>query len=449
VQSPIGTTKNVHLSNDVYKILTHVYGILLKTKFEDRKYRDLKKRDLLMKVCGVSEHVARKAIHMYNHPAEASEYKPAGRPRRSLDPEYSSAIEEIILYNNESGKINTVKRTMKMLEDSYQIKVLYNILLRDIHILGFKYEKGIRRTILHDSSTNMLYRELYVNQRLANINDKFNPNQPELFLDESYCHIDHSTGRTWVRPRGVVNESGRKPILVIFAAFIVFKEGHERKAEIIQESVNVWPVQDNKNLYTDYHGHFNAKKFERLFDTICHAIQPYGSCIIHMDGASYHKRRTNPVPTAASTKSEIINWFLQNNLLVPSSDAIGKVPTKKTLLQAIKDLRIKPQFACYDISTLHGNRLLFTPPYHPEVQPIERIWAMVKNPIAYNPDPEETASTLREKLVSSLKNVPEKSLHSAWKKSVLQCITYQDELRNVDSTVDLDEVDEDIEMDSS
>jgi hypothetical protein len=73
-------------------------------------------------------------IHMYNHPAEASEYKPVGRPRRSLDPEYSSAVEEIILYNNENGKINTVKQTMKMLEDSYHIKVSYNILLRDIHI---------------------------------------------------------------------------------------------------------------------------------------------------------------------------------------------------------------------------------------------------------------------------------------------------------------------------
>jgi hypothetical protein len=46
MQSPIETTKNAHLSNDAYKILTHVYGILLKSKFEDRKYRDLKKRDL-------------------------------------------------------------------------------------------------------------------------------------------------------------------------------------------------------------------------------------------------------------------------------------------------------------------------------------------------------------------------------------------------------------------
>jgi hypothetical protein len=73
----------------------------------------------------------------------------------------------------------------------------------------------------------------------------------------------------------------------------------------------------------------------------------------------------------------------------------------------------------------------------------------VRHPIAYSPDPEETASILREKLVNSLKNILEKSLLSAWKKCVLQCIAHQDELCNVDGTVDLDKVDEVAEMDSS
>jgi hypothetical protein len=91
----------------------------------------------------------------------------------------------------------------------------------------------------HDSSINMLYREFYVYQRLANINGKLNPNQPEVFLDESYCHVDHFTGRIWVRPRGVINESGRKPMLVIFAGFIVFKKSRGRRAKIIQKSVNI------------------------------------------------------------------------------------------------------------------------------------------------------------------------------------------------------------------
>jgi hypothetical protein len=48
-----------------------------------------------------------------------------------------------------------------------------------------------------------------------------------------------------------------------------------------------------------------------------------------MDGASYHKRRANPVPTGPSNKSQIIDWFLQNNLLVPSNNEIGKASTKK------------------------------------------------------------------------------------------------------------------------
>jgi hypothetical protein len=167
---------------------------------------------------------------------------------------------------------------------------------------------------------------------LANINSKFNTNQHEVFLGEYYCHVDHYIGRTWVRPGAVLNESGRKPILV----FTVFKESHRRRAEIIQESVKVRPAQVNKNLYIDYHGHFNADKFKHLFNTTCHAVQPYGPCIIHMDDASYHERRTNSVLTAASNKSEIIDWLLQNNLLMPSSYKISKVPTKKTLLQAIK-----------------------------------------------------------------------------------------------------------------
>jgi hypothetical protein len=61
-----------------------------------------------MKVCGVSEHAAGKSIHMCNYSAEDSENKPVGRSRPSLRSEYSSTVEEIILHNNESAKVNTV-----------------------------------------------------------------------------------------------------------------------------------------------------------------------------------------------------------------------------------------------------------------------------------------------------------------------------------------------------
>ncbi|KAG1439640.1 hypothetical protein G6F56_012227 [Rhizopus delemar] len=323
MQSPFESAKNEHLSDDSYKILKHIYQFIHNDTLKIKKFSRMQKRELLMNVCGITEHAAKKVIHMFNNPSEASENKTIGRPRRPLTTEYSSAVEEIILYNNEKGQINTVRRTMKMLEESYHMKVSYSILLRDMHALGFKYQKGIRRNILHNSYSNMLYGEFYVKERLANIDGKFNPNCPEVFLDESYCHVDHSAANTWVRPRGIVNESGRKPMLVIFAAFIVFKEGHGRKAEVIKDSVNVWPVKGSTSRINDYHGYFDAEKFERLFETICHVIQYYGPCIIHMDGASYHKRRINSVPTSSTKKDEIVTWFLQNNLLLPQDNQRG------------------------------------------------------------------------------------------------------------------------------
>ena len=36
-------------------------------------------------------------------------------------------------------------------------------------------------------------------------------------------------------------------------------------------------------------------------------------------------------------------------------------------------------------TTATEHELLFTPPYHPELQPIERVWCCVKNEIARNP----------------------------------------------------------------
>lgn len=111
-------------------------------------------------------------------------------------------------------------------------------------------------------------------------------------------------------------------------------------------------------------------------------------------------------------------------------------------------MNIKPQYASFDIANKYNYRTMLTPPYHPEVQPIEKVWAIIKNPIAYNPDPEETLSLLREKLVVSLKNVSEKSLISVWKKSIDSCKEYQDEFYSEKDPLDLEHEDEDEETGS-
>lgn len=151
-----------------------------------------------------------------------------------------------------------------------------------------------------------MYRQVFVGNRLSNLDTLGHPIRAEVFLDESYCHVDHAAKKTWVRPRGKINETGRKPMLVTFAAFVVFTYQGFQRATIIEDSVHVWPVAGGEREYIDYHGYFNAEKFESLFENLCKSIQQFGSCIIYMNGASYHKRRTNKVPTSQWKKAEIV-----------------------------------------------------------------------------------------------------------------------------------------------
>jgi transposase len=52
--------------------------------------------------------------------------------------------------------------------------------------------------------------------------------------------------------------------------------------------------------------------------------------------------------------------------------------------------------------------LKFAPPYHPELQPIENVWGVLKSPIAFNPSENETPKSLQERLEYALDSVTEK-----------------------------------------
>ncbi|GMF14055.1 unnamed protein product [Phytophthora lilii] len=55
------------------------------------------------------------------------------------------------------------------------------------------------------------------------------------------------------------------------------------------------------------------------------------------------------------------------------------------LLAAVKAHKAKPTYAVHRIANENGHTLLYTPPYHPELQPIELVWGRVKTRIARNP----------------------------------------------------------------
>ncbi|CEP18938.1 hypothetical protein [Parasitella parasitica] len=122
--------------------------------------------------------------------------------------------------------------------------------------------------------------------------------------------------------------------------------------------------------------------------------------------------------------------------------------TKKAFLEIVKSKHLTPVFVTYDIARKYNHKLLFTPPYHCELQPIEKIWSIVKNPIAFYPDLHETAKSLKEKLEAALKNIKEEYFISVWKKCLEVSKQYQDGYVKKNCIEEHQKETEDVEMTS-
>ncbi|TYZ59357.1 hypothetical protein PybrP1_007679 [[Pythium] brassicae (nom. inval.)] len=94
-----------------------------------------------------------------------------------------------------------------------------------------------------------------------------------------------------------------------------------------------------------------------------------------MDGEAYHKCVLNPSPTQKWKKAEIQSWLIERGLLFESMAA------KRQLLDPCHHNNPKPMYAAVEIATRFGHEVLYTPPYHLKLQPID----LSGNRIAQNP----------------------------------------------------------------
>ena len=130
----------------------------------------------------------------------------------------------------------------------------------------------------------------------------------------------------------------------------------------------------------DSHGQVNYELFSKWFQEKLLPNIPKNSLII-MDNAPYHNVLSPcsaPIPT--SKKEYIRLWLAKNNIPV-SNDCL-----KPEMVELLRKLAPAPTYAIDLIAEQHGHEVLRTPPYHPELQPIETCWGIVKNQVSRNCD---------------------------------------------------------------
>ena len=295
-----------------------------------------------------------------------------GRPQLALSDSAQTIVREYIRNANKEGAYITLETLCQYLEEvapeqEFSIRTLGRALDR----WGFTFGKGIRTQRFKEKDHVVVARQRYLRRKRANRKGK-GTIRPEVYLDESYVNKNHSTDFVWYYDDDgpwIQKPTGKGERLIIMNA--ITKDGWVPGAKVTFKSTR---------KTGDYHGQMNQTMFTKWFEEKLLPNIPARSLII-MDNAAYHNV-LSPVsaPTPACKKEKIRSWLEKNNF-----------PLKEDCLKAeLVDIltRVGPQpiYVLDEIANKNGHEVLRTPPYHPELQPIETCWGIVKNEIACNCD---------------------------------------------------------------
>ncbi len=253
-------------------------------------------------------------------------------------------------------------------DESFHIATLARTLDR----WGFEFGKGTRSAHLKEKDHVIAARQRYLRRKRSNREHKkgLATVRPEVYLDESYVNKNHSNDFIWYSGEDgpwVQKPTGKGERLIIINA--ITKAGWIPGAKLVFKSTK---------KTGDYHGQMNKDLFLKWFTEKLLPNIPDRSLIV-MDNAAYHNSLIEySAPTASSSKDKIRTWLEQNKIYC-REDCL-----KPELVEIIKKIVPEPTYVIDEIARKHGHEVIRTPPYHPELQPIETCWGVVKNHIARN-----------------------------------------------------------------
>ena len=295
-----------------------------------------------------------------------------GHPPRIITESLQTLTRDYVRAANYEGKHITLDMLSKHLseynkENTFSIRTLGRALDR----WGFTFGKGTRSQHLKEKDHVIAARRRYLREMRGN--RKGNKIvRPEVYLDESYVNKNHSNDFIWYLEEDgplVQKPTGKGERLIIINA--ITKNGWVPGAKLVFKSTR---------KTGDYHGQMNHELFTKWFKEKLLPNIPKNSLII-MDNASYHKVLSEHSDPISSSKKEVIADWLRKNGVPISEDCL-----KAELIEILEKMATAPTYVLDEIATEHGHRILRTPPYHPELQPIETCWGVVKNKIGRNCD---------------------------------------------------------------
>lgn len=258
----------------------------------------------------------------------------------------------------------TVKLLLVELRDSINFEGQKSSLKTILKDLGFKWRKTQNnRKLLIETQDIREKRISY----LRSVRRFRSEGRPIVYLDESYIHSTHMQSQSWSDDS---NNGLRTPISKGNRLIIIHAGGEKG---FVPNALKTWKASNQSG---DYHDNVNQEMFMKwMTEKLLPNLEPRSVLVV--DNASYHNVQVDKAPTSKSKKQEMKDWLSKHN--IPFTDDMF-VPE---LYQLVK--LYKPRFCRYLLDETvekEGHTVLRLPPYHPDLNPIELIWADVKGFVA-------------------------------------------------------------------
>lgn len=234
-----------------------------------------------------------------------------------------------------------------------------------IRSLGFRWKKTqTNRKLLTEKSDLRNARVKYLRQIKQYREEK----RPIVYMDETYFHSSSSSEKSWTDSE----KTGLKKPVSKGQRVVVVHAGGEMG--FVPNALLMFKSGLKKG---DYHDDMNKKNYAKwLEEKLIPNLKP--NSVVVIDNAPYHKEQVNPAPTSSSLKADMVKWLTERGIL-HTADML-----KPELYDIIK--QHKPRYVIYKTDQIlaaagAGHMALRLPPYHPDLNPIEMIWATVKEHI--------------------------------------------------------------------
>jgi hypothetical protein len=371
----------------------------------------------------------RQAIQFFTEkdevPIPSTANRGKGNPTHSLHSnntdEYGPSLEAEILIHTlvarqKTEGISITSTTIRAeLRDKLMIDVHRSTVRRWMHMLEYRWRHKRYVGGMKPQAKNIRIRQFIMEIAHA-LKEEADGTAVIVYVDESYIHTHHASKYGWLTKddRDVIGDRDGKRLIILHAMTetgmlaVPGEAGTNWMSEVALTAEVVFEeVLEDGQDDSDYHNTMNGPKFinwvrNRLLPTFT-AMYPHKKMFLVLDNASYHKPRDESwiSNSQSMNKHELVHQLLDLGVeqITTQGDrprvilahqygvTIGQGgPSKNDLLAAVNQwLEDHPDHNQSVVEQLMGDAkhaIIYTPPFCPEVQPIELLWAKVKRHVA-------------------------------------------------------------------